>query len=76
MGAGLLCERSTKAHNGSKLGLLIHKPLLLNEDVNIDIDASVTCMTTIRLWQAGQVVTKISLVYTLGEAVQLEEFRC
>ena len=51
------------------------KPLLLNEDVTVDIDASVICKTIIRLRQGVQVVTKINLAYTLCEAGQLEEFQ-
>jgi hypothetical protein len=51
------------------------KPLLLNEDVTVDIDASVICKTIIRLRQGVLVFTKINLAYTLCEAGQLEEFQ-
>lgn len=51
------------------------KPLFLNEEVSVDIDASAGCGTTIRLRQGGQVVVKLSLTHIPCEAGQLEKFQ-
>jgi len=51
------------------------KPLLLHEEVSVDIDSSSGCDTTIRLLQGGQVAVKISLSHISCEADQLEGFQ-
>jgi NADP-dependent 3-hydroxy acid dehydrogenase YdfG len=51
------------------------KPLLLHEEISVDIDSSAGCDTTIRLRQGGQVAVKISLAHIPCEAGQLEEFQ-